>query len=179
MHIGLLYIIGQTIGAALAGGLLRGALGTQRTVEVNGGGCLLTPGVVTLGQAVLIETISSTVLLCVSVYSSVINFYITSLTPYRSILITIFHLSFLAFGVALDPRQQQLFGPFAGPFAVGCSLGLVSFASAGLVMGYNGAAMNPARCFAFAVGKRDFTSMLSLSQSPPAIVHRSFTHFWS
>ena len=45
---------------------------------------------------------------------------------------------------------------FMGPLAVGCSLGLVSFASAGLVPGYDGASMNPARCFAFAVARRDF-----------------------
>ena len=64
--------------------------------------------------------------------------------------------SFIAFGVALDPRQQELFGIFAGPFAVGCALGLTSFASAGLVKGYNGTGMNPARCFAFAVGRKDF-----------------------
>ena len=40
-----------------------------------------------------------------------------------------------------------------GPLAVGCSLGVVSFASAGLVPGYNGAGLNPARCFAFAVAR--------------------------
>lgn len=42
---------------------------------------------------------------------------------------------------------------FIGPLAVGCSLGLVSFASAGLVPGYDGAGLNPARCFAFAVAR--------------------------
>ena len=67
---------------------------------------------------------------------------------------------FIAFGVALDPRQQQLFGMFAGPLAVGCALGVVSFASAGLVPGYDGASMNPARCFAFAVGRRTFPGTL-------------------
>ena len=67
---------------------------------------------------------------------------------------------FIAFGVALDPRQQVLFGMFAGPLAVGCALGLVSFASAGLVPGYNGASMNPARCFAFAIARRSFLGKL-------------------
>ena len=67
--------------------------------------------------------------------------------------------SALAFGVALDPRQRELFGPLGGPFAVGCSLGLVSFATAGLVPGYTGASMNPTRCFAFAITRRDFTGM--------------------
>ncbi len=65
--------------------------------------------------------------------------------------------SALAFGVALDPRQRELFGPLGGPFAVGCALGLVSFATAGLVSGYTGASMNPTRCFAFAISRHDFT----------------------
>ena len=64
--------------------------------------------------------------------------------------------SFLAFGVALDPRQQKLFGMFAAPLAVGCSVGLVSFASGALVSGYSGASMHPGRCFVFAVARRDF-----------------------
>lgn len=67
--------------------------------------------------------------------------------------------SALAFGVALDPRQRELFGPLGGPFAVGCSLGLVSFATAGLVPGYTGASMNPTRCFAFAITRHDITGM--------------------
>ena len=45
---------------------------------------------------------------------------------------------------------------FAGPLAVGASLGLVSFASAGIVPGYDGAGVNPARCFSSAVARRDF-----------------------
>ena len=122
-----LYLTGQTIGAALAGGILRGFFGGERSIEFHGGGCFREPGTVTAGQALLLETISS------------------------------FTLLILAFGVALDPRQQKLFGPLGGPLAVGCSLGLVSFAGAGLVPGYTGASMNPARCFAFAITRRDFT----------------------
>lgn len=123
---GVLYMIGQTLGAALAGGILRGVFGAQRAVAFHGGGCFREPGSVTAGQALLVETVSS------------------------------FTLLVLAFGVALDPRQQKLFGPLGGPLAVGCSLGLVSFASAGLVPGYTGASMNPARCFAFAITRRNF-----------------------
>ena len=122
-----LYLIGQTIGAGLAGGILRGVFGPERSIEFHGGGCFREPGTVTTGQALLLETVSS------------------------------FALLILAFGVALDPRQQKLFGPLGGPLAVGCSLGLVSFAGAGLVPGYTGASMNPARCFAFAITRRDFT----------------------
>lgn len=49
-----------------------------------------------------------------------------------------------------------MFGPRLGPLFVGCALGLVSFASSGLVPGYTGAAMNPARCFAFATAKTNY-----------------------
>ncbi|MCJ1475417.1 hypothetical protein MMC13_004079, partial [Lambiella insularis] len=63
---------------------------------------------------------------------------------------------FVAFGVGLDPRQALLYGPVMGPLLVGCTLGLTSFASAGLIPGYTGAGMNPARCFAFAVARGGF-----------------------
>jgi glycerol uptake facilitator-like aquaporin len=35
------------------------------------------------------------------------------------------------------------------------ALGLVSFSSSGMAAGYSGAGMNPARCFAFGVARRD------------------------
>ena len=63
---------------------------------------------------------------------------------------------FLAYGTALDPRQAQITGPFLGPFLVAFSLGLISFAGAGLAPGYTGSGMNPARYFAFAVARRNF-----------------------
>lgn len=125
---GLLYIAAQTMGAALTGGILRGVFGPERAVEWQGGGCWRDPGTVNVGQALLIETVSSFILL------------------------------FLAYGVALDPRQGKLFGPITGPISVGLSLGLTSFASAGLVKGYTGASMNPARCFAFAITRKEFSS---------------------
>lgn len=124
---GILYLVGQLISAALTGGVLRGAFGAQRAIIWKGGGCFRDAGTVVVGQTLLVETMSS------------------------------FTLLTLALGVALDPRQQKLFGPLLGPLAVGCSLGLVSFARAGLVEGYTGASMNPGRCFAFAITRHDFT----------------------
>ena len=123
---GILYMLAQTLGAAVAGGILRGIFGEARSVQVQGGGCVRDSNTVLAGQALLLEAFSSLVLL------------------------------FLAFGVALDPRQQKLFGPLAGPLAVGVALGLVSFAGSGLVLGFTGASMNPARCFAFAVARSNF-----------------------
>ena len=63
--------------------------------------------------------------------------------------------SFIAFGVGLDPRQAELYGQL-GPLLVGTTLGLVSFASAGVASGYTGAGMNPARCFGMAVARGGF-----------------------
>ncbi|KAJ5098424.1 aquaporin [Penicillium argentinense] len=56
-------------------------------------------------------------------------------------------LIFLAFGVALDPRQGKVFGPATGPWFVGVVLGVVSWGTAFTREGYIGASLNPARCF--------------------------------
>ncbi|KAJ5527200.1 hypothetical protein N7513_011359 [Penicillium frequentans] len=54
---------------------------------------------------------------------------------------------FLAFGVALDPRQAKVFGPAVGPWFVGIVVGVVCWATAFTREGYIGASLNPARCF--------------------------------
>ncbi|MCJ1349987.1 hypothetical protein MMC31_008230 [Peltigera leucophlebia] len=124
---GVLYLIFQTVGAGVAGGLLRGSFGTvEKSVKYQGGGCFRESGSVTIWQAFVVEIASS------------------------------FALVFIAFGVGLDPRQQKLFGMFMGPLAVGCAVGLTSFASAGFAPGYTGASMHPGRCFAFAVSRGEF-----------------------
>jgi glycerol uptake facilitator-like aquaporin len=56
---GVLYLVGQTCGAALAGGLIRGSLGPSLSITYHGGGCFLEPGLVTEGQAYLIESMMS------------------------------------------------------------------------------------------------------------------------
>jgi hypothetical protein len=72
----------------------------------------------------------------------------------------------LAFGVGLDPRQSQVFGPKLGPFLTACSLGLVSFSSVGLAPGYPGAGLNPARCLSAAVARGTFQRKLMSSFVP-------------
>ncbi|OQD85827.1 hypothetical protein PENANT_c009G02731 [Penicillium antarcticum] len=54
---------------------------------------------------------------------------------------------FLAFGVALDPRQANVFGHATAPWFVGIVLGVVSWGTAFTREGYIGASLNPARCF--------------------------------
>ena len=119
-------MMGQNVGAALAVVTLRRSFGTERAIQWRGGGCFREPGTVTSRLVLLIETMCCFVLLV------------------------------LSFGVALDPRQEKLMGPVFGPLAVGSSLGLVDFACTGLVPGYSGAGVNPARCFAFAVARHNF-----------------------
>lgn len=123
----ILYLIAQTSGAALAGGLIRGSFGPKLTQVYHGGGCFLNSSLITEAQVYLIES-----MLC-------------------------FCAVFLSFGVGLDPRQAKVFGPRLGPFLVACILGLIGFASVGIVDGYPGAGVNPARCFAFAVARGDFS----------------------
>jgi hypothetical protein len=48
-------------------------------------------------------------------------------------------LIFLAFGVALDPRQAQVFGHATSPWLVGIVLGIVSWGTAFTREGYIGA----------------------------------------
>jgi glycerol uptake facilitator-like aquaporin len=93
----------------------------------HGGGCYLSPtSTISPAQAYLIESVLS------------------------------FILSILAFGVGLDPRQAQVFGPKLGPFLTACSLALITFSSVGLGEGYPGAGVNPTRCFAFAVARGEW-----------------------
>lgn len=61
-------------------------------------------------------------------------------------------LIFIAFGVALNPRQERIYGPALAPWLVGLTLGLLSWGSAYEKPGYAGASMNPARCFGIYVG---------------------------
>ncbi|KAL5360661.1 aquaporin-like protein [Aspergillus floccosus] len=61
-------------------------------------------------------------------------------------------LIFLSFGVGLDPRQKAAYGPGLAPILVGAVLGVISFGTAIVRQGYNGASLNPARCFGTFVG---------------------------
>lgn len=63
-------------------------------------------------------------------------------------------LLFLSFGVGLDPRQKQVFGPSLAPIFVGLVLGMVTFGTSFTRPGYNGVSTNPARCFGVFVGSR-------------------------
>ncbi|KAK8024236.1 aquaporin-like protein [Apiospora rasikravindrae] len=83
------------------------------------------------------------------------------LDPTQVLLIEVvscFILLFLIFGVGLDPRQAALFGPHLVPVLVGLCFGVVAFVSQGLVPGYAGANMNPAKCFGIAIATNDYSA---------------------
>lgn len=67
----------------------------------------------------------------------------TSMVPVKDALVIEFMscltLVYVAFGVALDPRQARLFGHAASPWLVGIVLGIVSWGSAFTREGYIGA----------------------------------------
>ncbi|KAK1144107.1 hypothetical protein N8T08_005769 [Aspergillus melleus] len=109
-----LYLVGQTLGGALAGFALHSAYGT-RTFTV--GGCYIDTGLVPVKDALIIEFMACLILI------------------------------FLAFGVALDPRQAKVFGHATAPWFVGVVLGVVTWGTAWTRDGYIGASVNPARCF--------------------------------
>lgn len=57
-------------------------------------------------------------------------------------------LLFLAFGVALDPRQSKVTGAAAAPWLVGMVLGVISWGSSFTRSGYSGACkFHPILCF--------------------------------
>ncbi len=60
----------------------------------------------------------------------------------------------IAFGVGLDPRQREIFGPALGPIFVGLAAGSVALLTAYSLPGYGGAGLNAARCFGVFVGSR-------------------------
>eukprot|EP00899_Mesostigma_viride_P006416 jgi/Mesvir1/15776/Mv03345-RA.1 len=62
----------------------------------------------------------------------------------------LFVLLFVAYGVAIDERQGRLYGPVVAPLLVGLTQGIIIYAGSALVVGYMGAAANPARCFGLA-----------------------------
>jgi glycerol uptake facilitator-like aquaporin len=75
---------------------------------------------------------------------------IGNLAPGRALLSEVvfcFNLLFIAFGVALDANQRQIFGPVWAPFFISTTIGMSIFVSQGLVpgVGYTGAGINPSR----------------------------------
>src|SRR5687767_10095834 len=115
----------QTLGTALSGGVLLGIWGSERATEYYGGGCFYDTEFITESRVFLNEFFASMALI------------------------------YLAYGVGLDPRQAEFYGPRMGPLLVGSSLGVIAFATSGAVPGFAGAQMHPARCFGFGVAKRD------------------------
>lgn len=128
------------VGQTFGGALAGFALHTAYgTREFTVGGCHVDTGLVPAKEALVIEFMACLVLI------------------------------FLAFGVALDPRQAKIFGHAAAPWFVGIALALMSWGTAWTRAGYIGASMllllltlttllcivrltmvlgvNPARCF--------------------------------
>ncbi|EUC40762.1 hypothetical protein COCMIDRAFT_30348 [Bipolaris oryzae ATCC 44560] len=105
----LLYIVFQSAGAVVAGALLRASLGMRPHDIPPIPGCYINTDLVTPGEAYVLETMTS------------------------------FGLIFVAFGVGLDPRQREVFGPALSPILVGLTQTVCTFVSSIVRPGYSGA----------------------------------------
>ncbi|KAF1844555.1 uncharacterized protein K460DRAFT_246560, partial [Cucurbitaria berberidis CBS 394.84] len=105
----LLYVVFQSLGAVIAGFLIRASLGLAPEEFPPVPGCYVDASLVTPGEAYALETMTS------------------------------FALVFIAFGVGLDPRQREVFGPALSPILVGLALAICTFASGVARAGYSGA----------------------------------------
>ncbi|EXJ86937.1 hypothetical protein A1O3_03891 [Capronia epimyces CBS 606.96] len=92
------------------------------TRDFKVGGCFLSENMVPISSAFTIEFMASLLLLV------------------------------LAFGVGLDPRQREIFGPALAPILVGLAAGACALCFSFSRPGYGGASLNPARCFGVFVG---------------------------
>ncbi|KAH7411787.1 aquaporin-like protein [Phaeosphaeria sp. MPI-PUGE-AT-0046c] len=122
----LLYVMFQSLGAVVAGYLLRASLGVKPEEIPPIPGCYIDTSLVTPGEAYTLETMTS------------------------------FVLVFIAFGVGLDPRQREVFGPALSPILIGLTQCLVTFASSIARPGYSGASNNPARCLGLMTASNRF-----------------------
>lgn len=95
--------------------------------SVHGGGCYYDPSQTSAGQVFLNEAFSALTFV------------------------------FLCFGVGIEPKQGRIFGAKMAPLLAGGALGLITFSTSGILPGYAGGQMNPARCFGFGIARRDMS----------------------
>lgn len=114
------------LAAQISGGALAGLLvrASAGTRDFKVGGCYLFEDQAKVSSAFTIEVVGDLLLLV------------------------------LAFGVGLDPRQREIFGPALGPIFVGLAAASVGLCTAFSLPGFGGAGLNAARCFGVFVGSR-------------------------
>ncbi|CAO2648526.1 Nn.00g077930.m01.CDS01 [Neocucurbitaria sp. VM-36] len=105
----LLYVVFQSLGAVVAERLIRASLRLKPEDFPPVPGCYIDTNSVTPGEAYALESMTSLALI------------------------------FIAFGVGLDPRQREVFGPALSPILVGLALAISIFASGVARPGYSGA----------------------------------------
>jgi len=130
---GILYVSFQSAGGIIGAACAWGVLPRSTSEKYHLAGCLLRQQVVNADGTLVTSGVGP-------------GEGFVSETAFSFVLI------FLAFGIALEPKQGQVMGPALAPLFVGLTLGLLIFISGDLVPpGYTGAGMNPARCFGPAV----------------------------
>ncbi|KAH7429984.1 hypothetical protein KP509_09G076900 [Ceratopteris richardii] len=130
----LLYVIGQIAGSAVGALALKIVVAESVAEKYGLGGCYLKNTIYADGVVQEVGIEPGPGLLAEFVFTLVVLF--------------------IAFSIALDPKQFQVTGPILAPFMIGAVVALMSFMSGGLMAvngGYTGAGLNPARCFGPAV----------------------------
>ncbi|RPA99049.1 aquaporin-like protein [Choiromyces venosus 120613-1] len=123
----IVYVFMQALGSVVGGFLLRTGLGRDNTVGAIVPGCYWAPNTgIDYGQAFVIEFVSCCIVL------------------------------FIAFGVGLDPRQRDIFGPALGPILIGVAIAILTFITGIMRQGYTGASMNPSRCLGLVAATQMF-----------------------
>ena len=100
----ILYVLFQCTGSVIAGFLIRASLGRPPASFRAVPGCYIDPLLVSPGQAYVSHKN------IISITLTVLSYVLETMTS--------FALLFIAFGVGLDPRQRQVFGPALSPFLV-------------------------------------------------------------
>eukprot|EP00897_Mesotaenium_endlicherianum_P009670 jgi/Mesen1/8731/ME000052S08158 len=145
---GVLYILAQSLGATAGAATVNGIISAQKADKYQLAGCLLRQTLPTATTAASAGATTTTTTTATTLTTTGLSASAGLLSEFAFTLVNLF----LAFGIALNPKQQQVFGPIVAPVMIGGVLGLLIFIS-GLLMGpgYVGAGMNPARCFGPAV----------------------------
>ncbi|OJD28907.1 mip transporter [Diplodia corticola] len=127
-----LYMVGQCIGALIGAFLLKlGISGADYFPSGIVPGCSIDTSLVSYGQAYVLE--------------------------FSSYLVSIF----LSFGVGLDPRQGEVFGPALSPILIGLTVAFASFATGFLKEGWSGASEKKARDAAWWRGAQENMTNIS------------------
>lgn len=144
LALGFFYLCGQLLGSALASGLLMGIFGRQSAVRY-GLNSFFRSLRAAVDRIIVFKAMAASTILSRSRRGR------HSSTKSWRVLIYFFSVTA---SVLTSARRCCLVRDW-GPLLVASSLDLISFATSRIAPGYAGAQMNPARCFAYGIARRN------------------------